>query len=151
MEASELLVAEGVDAQAVGGDARLDRAGGEIVEDAAILRVEPILAHAQIHRARGDGVAHPAHVSTREPVDDHVGAVAVRTAEVALVGESNPDRERHGCSAPFSLLYYGARSAKDVTGMLNCPGGPRSLGRTPALPACIQCPEEGSGHGDNHG
>src|SRR5262249_39030575 len=125
-------------------------ASGEIVEYAAILRVEAILAHAQIHRARRDGVADPAHVSTREPLDEYVGAVAMRTAEGALVGESNPNPESQGRQVPLLPLLRRPIGQR-CHGYAKLSRRPRSRGRTPAPPAGIQWPEEGRRHGDNHG
>ena len=66
----------------------------QVVEDALILRMQAVLADAEIHRGGRNGVAYATHVGTGEPIQHHVRPVAVRATEIALVGEPDTDRKR---------------------------------------------------------
>ena len=86
-------VREGGDAPPVRGDAGLDGQRPEIVQDVFVFRVQAVLANPEIYRPHGKTPTDPLDVGTREAVDDGVGSVAVGAAQVALVGETNPERE----------------------------------------------------------
>src|SRR5690349_20167966 len=62
--------------------------------------MQTVLADAEVQGGRLHRVAHPAHVGAREVLAHHVRPVAVRAAQVALVGEPDADRERHSRSLP---------------------------------------------------
>ena len=76
----------------------------QIVEDRRVLAVKPVLAHAKVHRAHGDALAHPLDVGRRSAGGRPVRPIAVRAPEIALVGEPEPTEKRttrHGPRRPF--------------------------------------------------
>src|SRR5215813_2133882 len=88
-------VRERLDAEPVGRDARFDAALPEMLEDGRIFRMQAVLADAEVDRANRNGRAHRLHNLQAQPVDHHVWPVAMRTPEVALVRQTQADRERH--------------------------------------------------------
>src|SRR6266850_1767282 len=126
VKADEPRVVEPFEAEAVGRDARLDAAHRQVVEDSLILRVQPVLADAEIHRGGGNGVAHAAHIRPGEPLHHHVGPVAVRATQITLVGQPDTDRERCRHANPPTAPNYYTWSTDDVTAMLNYAGVGRS-------------------------
>ncbi len=93
VKASELLVIEGVDAEAIGRDARPDAAPSEVVENAPVLRVQPVLTDTEVDRAGRHGFAHPPNVKAGELLHHHVRTVAVCATQIAFVGEPDTDRK----------------------------------------------------------
>src|SRR5437667_9720343 len=90
---AKLFIVEHARAVAVGGEGDDEPARVQLVEDRPELRVQPVLAGPEVHGADREAVANPAHVGERETIDPLRVAVAVRAGEVAVVRESETNRE----------------------------------------------------------
>src|SRR5262249_58768474 len=57
-----------------------------------------VLADPEVHGADREGRDHAPHGLQGEAIDGGIGPVAVRAAQITLVGEPDPHRERHALS-----------------------------------------------------
>src|SRR5262249_4776315 len=77
VETLDIAIGQDGETQAIGGDARPDIAARHGIEDAPILRVEPVLADPEIEGPDRQAVADATDVFERQSVDDRIGTIAV--------------------------------------------------------------------------
>src|SRR5262249_33584646 len=100
VESFDVGIRQDRDAAPIRGDRRLDVERPEVVEDCSVLRVQTVLADAQVHRAHGKGPTNVLDVGEREALDGDVGPVASGTGRIALVGEADTHGECGPCGSP---------------------------------------------------
>ena len=93
-ESRDLRVVQRCDRIAVRGDRELDRLGAEIIHKPGKIRVHPVLAGAQVHRAYRQAPHHRPHLFQRQATDPRRIAITERAREIAFVGQPEAERER---------------------------------------------------------
>jgi hypothetical protein len=128
VEAAKLVVIEDGDAHAVRGHRQLDIAAAQQRKHLAEARVHAVLARAQIHRLDRQPVEHRSDLFQIEPVQAGRIAIAERARQVALVRQTDPEREAlRGAAARCVGNGLQHRSLREK---LTAPRSPRPLPTT---------------------
>jgi hypothetical protein len=68
----------------------------QVAQDSSKVRVEPILTSTQVYRANWKAVANPSNVIECETINPIRVAVTMCTGQIAVIGQTKPDRKTTG-------------------------------------------------------
>jgi hypothetical protein len=107
VERAKLVVAQKRDAQAVRRHRQLDVPAAQKCEHLAKLRMHAVLARAEIYRLDRQPVEHRSDLVDVETIDSRGVAITERARKVALVRQTQPEREPRRRAAVGGCTGYG--------------------------------------------